>query len=179
MPFSVSSPTGSDDNADKKSGRASRMLRKVSATLSASRKTLAHAISPTVREELEPPSSTTPSRASQYPSEPLVEVGDVNVQFPDTLLWKRRWMSLDSQGFLTLSQTQGSKGMEKTTGLKRFHLSEFRTPFIPEMEVQELPNSVVLDFIEGSGLQVACEDRAGQKRVLQSMSVISKLSFLH
>ena len=79
-------------------------------------------------------------------------------------------MSLDSQGFLLLSQAQSNKGMEKSASNKRYHLSEFRTPFIPEMEAQELPNSVVLDFIEGGGLQIACEDRGGQMRVLQSRS---------
>ena len=79
-------------------------------------------------------------------------------------------MSLDSQGFLILSQAQSNKAMEKSASTKRYHLSEFRTPFIPEMEVQELPNSVVLDLIDGGGLQVACEDRSGQKRVLQSKS---------
>jgi hypothetical protein len=49
------------------------------------------------------------------------------------------------------------------------HMSEFRTPMIPDIEMQELPNSVMLDFIEGSGLQVACEDRGGQARILNSM----------
>ncbi len=34
-------------------------------------------------------------------------MGDVNVQFPDTLLWKRRIMCLDSQGCLILSAIQG------------------------------------------------------------------------
>jgi len=75
-------------------------------------------------------------------------------------------MRLDSQGFLVLTQAQASKGMEKATGVKRYHLSDFRAPYIPEMEAQELPNSVVLDFVEGNGLQVACEDRGGQLRIL-------------
>lgn len=95
-----------------------------------------------------------------------IEIGDVNVQFPDTLLWKRRSISVDSQGFLVVTQAQSNRGMEKSTGVKRYHLSEFRTPFVPEMEAQELPNSVVLDFVEGGGLQVACEDRSGQMRIL-------------
>jgi hypothetical protein len=164
--------TPSNDEEAKKSGRASRMLRRMSSSISSSRKSLAHAISPTVREESEPPQTGTQSLApSQLSQSSLgatvsIEIGDVNVQFPDTLLWKRRSMSIDSQGNLLLLQAQGSKGMEKSTGNKRYHLSEFRTPYIPEMEVQELPNSVVLDFIDGSGLQIACEDRGGQARVL-------------
>ena len=51
---------------------------------------------------------------------------------------------------------------------RRFHMSEFRTPAIPDADMQELPNSVVLDFVEGAGLQVACEDRAGQGSILKS-----------
>jgi hypothetical protein len=97
----------------------------------------------------------------------VVEVGDVNVQFPDTLLWKRRSVRLDSQGFLVLNQAQGSKGIEKSAAVKRYHLSEFRLPFVPDMELEEMPNSVVLDFVDGGGLQIACEDRGGQQRVLQ------------
>jgi hypothetical protein len=110
-------------------------------------------------------------------------MGDVNVQFPDNLLWKRRTMCLDSQGFLILSTVQGVSptmpvpvvGMPRDKHLqagaiKRYHLSDFRPPYTPEMEAQELPNSVVLDFVDGSGLQIACEDRAGQLNVLHSKS---------
>ncbi len=156
------SPTATEETSDKKSNRASRMLRLISGPFSASRKSLAHGLSPTVREESEPPAAT-----SQFPLFNPIEVGDVNVQFPDNLLWKRRSMSIDSQGFLILSQAQSNKGTEKSMAVKRYHLSDFRTPFVPEMEVQELPNSVVLDFIEGGGLQVAVEDRGGQMRLLE------------
>jgi len=82
-------------------------------------------------------------------------------------------MVLDSQGFLILSPalTANGSGKDKTNNgaTRRFHFSEFRMPEIPDVEMQELPNSVVLDFVEGGGLQVACEDRAGQARVLQGM----------
>ncbi|GAO17535.1 hypothetical protein UVI_02003040 [Ustilaginoidea virens] len=104
-------------------------------------------------------------------------MGDVNVQFPDNLLWKRRNMCLDSQGFLILSALPATTG-RPAPGTKRYHVGEFRAPYIPDVEVQELPNSVVLDFIEGSGIQVACEDRNGQLRVLQSkLSAGSQGSF--
>lgn len=77
-------------------------------------------------------------------------------------------MSLDSQGFLILSALPAQNG-RPAQGTKRYHLSEFRPPYIPDVEVQELPNSVVLDFIEGTGIQVACEDRTGQLRVLETL----------
>jgi hypothetical protein len=165
----MSSP-GSEDITEKRSNRASRMFKRMSLTLSSSRKSLANVLSGTLREETEPPVSPGESLSSQHIASPTIEVGDVNVQFPDTLLWKRRAMSLDHQGFLLLSQVRGYKGLEKSAVTKRYHISEFRTPFVPEIELQELPNSVVLDFIEGGGLQVACEDRGGQMRVLQSTS---------
>jgi hypothetical protein len=82
-------------------------------------------------------------------------------------------MLLDSQGYLILSPalTAHSNGKDRSNGgaTRRFHLSEFRTPAIPDVEMQELPNSVVLDFVEGGGLQIACEDRAGQARVLKGI----------
>jgi len=147
------------------------MLRRMSSSISSSRKTIAHVMSPTVREESEPLSS--PARATALPiapSTPGVDIGDVNVQFPDTLLWKRRTMLLDPQGYLIVSPALTAHGNDRDKAnagaVRRYHLSEFRTPVIPDVEMQELPNSVVLDFVEGGGLQVACEDRSAQRHVL-------------
>ncbi|CAM1510022.1 Fc.00g003570.m01.CDS01 [Cosmosporella sp. VM-42] len=164
------SASGDDKSEKKKSSRAGRFMRRLSG-LSSSRGKIASptVISPTVTEEepLEPKvvrPSTTPAPAST-PS--IVSyMGDVNVQFPDNLLWKRRNLCLDSQGFLILSALPAQSG-RAAQGTKRYHLSEFRPPYVPDVEVQELPNSVVLDFIEGSGVQIACEDRAGQMSVLK------------
>lgn len=173
-PTAGSTSSTGDEKADKKSNRASRMMRRMSSSLSASRKTIAHAISPTVREESEPLHiSDAQSLSPSYPSNnsmssSSVDIGDVNVQFPDSLLWKRRSMLLDSQGFLILSPNGNGRDKSNAGATRRFHLSEFRTPCIPDVEMQELPNSVVLDFLEGGGLQVACEDRAGQGRILDS-----------
>jgi hypothetical protein len=47
-------------------------------------------------------------------------------------------------------------------------MSDFKPPYAPDVELQELPNSVVLDIVNGSGLQIACEDRAGQMSILNS-----------
>ncbi|KAK2003767.1 hypothetical protein LX36DRAFT_65947 [Colletotrichum falcatum] len=157
-----------DDNksttSDKKMGRAGRFMRRLSSSLSGGRgKALTPtAISPTVQEE----DVFEVARLQQ----PTIEafMGDVNVQFPDTLLWKRRSMCLDSRGFLILSTVASlTAHNDRGAGVKRFHLSDFRMPYIPDMEIQELPNSICLDFVEGSGLQVACEDRTGQMNVLK------------
>lgn len=163
----------------KSANRASRFMRRLSNTIGA-RKNVAPSITPTVAEEddaavagqYEQQNAVQPHGNGGHQQPIAIYVGDVNVQFPDTLLWKRRTMCLDSQGFLILSAVQGvatARDSKLQAGaIKRYHLSDFRTPYMPEMEVQELPNSVVLDFVDGSGLQIACEDRAGQLNTLHS-----------
>ncbi|ROW12085.1 hypothetical protein VMCG_00531 [Cytospora schulzeri] len=174
-PVAVLSPTSTGDMSEsgdeKKSrdgNRASRFMRRLSSSLSPGRKQTTTAMSPTLAEEngadgeRSPPTRVmTAPAASPTGTTNDAYMGDVNVQFPDTLLWKRRTVSVDSNGFLLLSAVQGvTSNREKQ--LKRYHLSEFKTPYTPEIEVQELPNSVCLDFVSGSGLQIAFQDRAAQ-----------------
>ncbi|OTB20246.1 hypothetical protein K445DRAFT_52168 [Daldinia sp. EC12] len=171
------SGSGDDDKKSEKKSetRASRFMRRLSNSLSGNNKkaTSPH-ISPTVAEEDADQLAASTTDVSQS-SQPAVVayMGDVNVQFPDNLLWKRRSMSLDTQGFLFLSAVQGAaiSGKDKAAaaGVKRYHLSDFRAPYIPDVEIQELPNSVVLDLVEGSCLQIACEDRAGQLNILNTL----------
>ncbi|KAH7144445.1 hypothetical protein B0J13DRAFT_444280 [Dactylonectria estremocensis] len=150
-------------NSDKRKSRAGRFMRRLSGLGSRGKISMPSSISPTVAEEvMEPirPATTGSPAIASY-------MGDVNVQFPDNLLWKRRNLCLDTQGYLIFSALPGQSG-RAAQGTKRYHMSEFRQPYIPDVDMQELPNSIVLDFIEGSGLQVACEDRSGQKSALQS-----------
>ncbi|KAI0593492.1 hypothetical protein F4775DRAFT_496094 [Biscogniauxia sp. FL1348] len=164
------SGSGEDDkgSGDKKSkNRASRFMRRLSNSFGPGRKSVGANISPTVAEE-DPDQLATAPTEKPLPSPPTVTyMGDVDVQFPDNLLWKRRSMCLDSQGFMILSAVQGAAPIvREKAGVKRYHMSDVRTPFIPDVEVQELPNSIVLELVEGSSLQVACGDRAGQMNVL-------------
>lgn len=114
---------------------------------------------------------------SQSSTNTIAEVGDVNVQFPDTLLWKRRSVRLDSAGFLILEPSQGTGSVSMSSaarvGIKKIHLSAFQLPFVPDAEVMEMPNSVVLRYTDGGSiggdLQIACEDRCGQMKVLDGM----------
>lgn len=158
-------------SGDRKSSRAGRFMRRLS-SLSSSKGKVANqtSLSPTVREEDEAIVAQRPATTTNAPS--IVSyMGDVNVQFPDNLLWKRRNLCLDSQGFLILNALPGAaQGSRVAVGNKRYHLSQFRQPYVPDLEIQELPNSVVLDFLEGSGIQLACEDRAGQNKILSSKS---------
>lgn len=169
------SPSVADNNrspsGDNRMSRAGRFMKRLS-TLSGSRSkgsisgpTGLNGLSPT--PEGSPASKAGAERPSTTGTSPWIVsyLGDVNVQFPDSLLWKRRNLCLDSQGFLVLSAlpAQSSRAAQ---GTKRYHLSEFKQPYTPEVEMQELPNSVVLDFVEGTSLQLACEDRTGQMNVL-------------
>ncbi|KAF7547533.1 hypothetical protein G7046_g8973 [Stylonectria norvegica] len=181
-PSATTESSGSGDEAkgsisDKKQSRSARFMRRLSTLSSARGKaTTPTGISSTVTEEeaAEPaPISTTttaakPTHAPTPAGTPSIVsyMGDVNVQFPDNLLWKRRNLCLDSQGFLILSALPAQSG-RAAVGTKRYHLSDLRRPYIPDVEIQELPNSVVLDLIEGSGVQIACVDRAGQMNVLK------------
>jgi hypothetical protein len=143
----------------KKESRTSRLLRRMSSITSSSRKSPFSSLSPVLKEETLP--SDTGVEVAQ-----TIDIGEVNVQFPDTLLWKRRFVRVDDKGYLVL--TPGNVDSSNRNMVKRYHLSEFRTPTLPDEDRQELPNSILLDFLDGSTLQCACESRQGQTFVLQS-----------
>lgn len=157
-------------NDKKGPNRTSRFMRRLSNSLAHRNKGAATAASPSVPEN----TKTKGAAASEAQVGIAADMGEVNVQFPENLLWKRRSMCLDTQGYLVLSAEQASATNSHKEnagpGVKRYHMSEFRRPYAPDVEVQELPNSVVLDLVEGSCLQVACEDRRAQTSVLQGTS---------
>lgn len=163
----TSSPLDSVDEAkeEKRDSRKSRFLRRMSSITSNSRRGVLNSLSPTVTEEEAPPSPAKEEELTPVPPQ-LVDIGEVNVQFPDTLLWKRRFMRIDDQGYIIL--TPGNMDMATRNIVKRYHLSEFRTPCLPDHDRQELPNSIILDFCDGNTLQCACESRQGQIALLQS-----------
>jgi len=104
------------------------------------------------------------------PRPAAIDVGDLNVQFPDTLLWKRRWVEVDGDGFIVLKPIEQGGGVTKGAGkltVKRYHLSDFREPFAPDLERQEMPDSVILDFRDGRTVQLSCGSMAEQRGVLR------------
>ncbi|KLJ06050.1 hypothetical protein EMPG_10530 [Blastomyces silverae] len=149
---------------EKRESRKSRIIRRMSSITSNSRRGLINALSPTLKEEQSQLASLNDESSTPEPPQ-MVDIGEVNVQFPDTLLWKRRFMRIDDQGYLIL--TPGTIDGTARNIVKRYHLSEFRPPFLPDQDRQELPNSIVLDFLDGSTLQCACESRQGQSGILQ------------
>ncbi|SMY21737.1 unnamed protein product [Zymoseptoria tritici ST99CH_1A5] len=183
-----SAGTLNEDNAApsiKEGNMASRFFKRVS-TLGGpkSRKSVA----PSVTSSMSGQGTTISERAEADTSDtpPGVVVGDLNVQFPDSLLWKRRIVSIDDHGALSFSPTQGSTRTNShvarqsiassvdtpimTPGggiaAKRFPLADFKSPTTPDLERQELPHSVVLEFPDGTTLQLACEDAMTQRQVL-------------
>ncbi|KAL6704283.1 hypothetical protein ACN47E_008347 [Coniothyrium glycines] len=147
-----------DEKKDKKESRTSKMFKRMSSSMSSMPwKNSTNNLS------LPEYSMTSTSLSSVREPPPAVHLGDLNVQFPDTLLWKRRWAEIDAMGNIVLSPSRSNeKGV-----IKRYHLSEFRTPYPPDQDRQELPNSVVLDFVDGRTLQCACETYTAQAQVLQ------------
>ncbi|KAL4887440.1 hypothetical protein BJY04DRAFT_175937 [Aspergillus karnatakaensis] len=159
------SETSASSPEEKKESRTSRLLRRMSSITSSSRRSTIGSRSPVVEESTMPPVQEGPKNTVELPA--AVDIGEVNVQFPDTLLWKRRFIRVDSKGYLVL--TPGNIDSSNRSMVKRYHLTEFRTPCLPDEERQELPNSILLDFLDGSTLQCACESRQGQSFVLQTL----------
>ncbi len=189
LPRSASDSSSIADDKIGKESRKARLIRRMSVLTAGSRRSIASAFaSNTLRHE------ESPSGVGQ-PPEPIaelsgevspvdsssgeshahvVDIGDVNIQFPDTLLWKRRFMRIDDQGFLIL--TPPTMEANKRGISRRFHLNDIKKPCLPPLEREELPWSIVLDFEDGTCLQVACESRYAQGQVLRSR--LPKVSIL-
>lgn len=165
--ISQESKSSNERTHERKGSRGSRMLRRMSNSISLGRKTLAEIVSPKIKEEDN--ESLRPQRVPeevrlQTPTH--LEIGELNVQLPDTLLWKRRWVEIDGDGYFVVKPSKSNE-LATTKYTKQFHLSEFRRPFLPDREIEEMPNSVVLDFVDGRTLQCACESGNGQMEVLR------------
>lgn len=179
-------PTKSDasSGAEEKSAKEplkGRLRRRMSVLTAGSRRSIVSAFGSNTQRQEEAASTErqhsgsieensgdlTPTNSSIVESQThVVDIGDVNIQFPDTLLWKRRFMRIDDQGYLILSPP--SIEVNKRGISRRFHLSDFKKPVSPAVEREELPWSILLDFEDGSCLQCACESRYAQSQVLRS-----------
>lgn len=169
--------SGDDKASEKKTSRAGRFMRKLSSFSSGIKSSKTNKApsadesrnNASVNRQQQQPSAAPPAAATNSGEASIVsDLGDVNVQFPDSLLWKRRNLVLDSAGNIILSALP-AQSSRTAVGTKKYHMSEFRQPNVPEVDAQELPNSVVLDFVEGTAIQLACEDRTGQMNVLHGM----------
>lgn len=130
----------------------------------AEKKSLLRRMSSLTRMVRDPAPTAPPVKAPvEAPSKTNLLAGWVNVQLPDTMLWRRKCMKVDSSGWLFLAVTDDENG----PGTRTYHIpSDVRRVKIPDPDEQELPFSVQLDLHQGGTLQCACQNSLEQKEVL-------------
>jgi hypothetical protein len=160
------SDTASISEEKSKTSRTSRLMKRVS-NLTSSRskgqmgsKDQSHPS--TIQEQSEPLRDNSVSESLMH----VIDIGDVNVQFPESLLWKRRFMRIDDQGYLIFSPPMTDANMKSVS--RKYHLSDFNRPSLPDLEREEIAWSIVLDLKDGRCVQCACESKSTQQQVLQS-----------
>ncbi|KAF2838195.1 hypothetical protein M501DRAFT_993055 [Patellaria atrata CBS 101060] len=172
IPRSMSSSSiASDDMREEKresrSKKTSRILKRMSSSLSRPGKSLAQVLSPS-KEKDEYKSARLSSVYEPPPPVVMgVVLGELNVQFPDALLWKYRTVEIDTQGNIVFTPSTHSHEYPRVP--KRFPLQDFRAPYCPDQDSAELPHSVILDFWEGGAIHCAAKDRRGQENVFEEL----------
>ncbi|KAL9029135.1 MAG: hypothetical protein Q9196_002596 [Gyalolechia fulgens] len=124
---------------DKKESRKSRLFKRMSSISAASRRSIASALSPVRKDIKEEPIVEHQEPSRETIQALAVDIADVNIQFPETLLWKRRHMKVDEHGLLVLSASKADNNLKVTP--KRYPFTEFHPPYLPDQDQQELPNS--------------------------------------
>lgn len=156
---------------EKKGSRASRMLKRLSALgTSRSRNKESPLTSPTY----ETPHPETIAELGETPDlstmmRTVVDIGEVNVQFPETLLWKRRFLRVDDQGFLIFAAPVNDSSTRGKS--RKIHLDELYKPALPDREREQMAWSIVLDLKTGGTVQCACESGSAQQSFLKSKSI--------
>ena len=127
------------------------------------KKSLLRRMSSLTRIVREPTPAPAPAPAVEAPAKTTLHAAWVNVQLPDTMLWKRRCIKVDSTGWIFL-------GDEAAPGTRKYHIpSEIRLVRIPDPDEQELRFSIQLDLHEGGILQCACQSSVEQSDLLAGM----------
>ncbi|KXS95408.1 hypothetical protein AC578_6772 [Pseudocercospora eumusae] len=180
--LSTNSLTPTDENNVPKEGsRTSRFFKRMSTLGGPKKKNSSHPMASStslVSNEATSPLRTPPIQRESVATEksdtpPAVVVGDLNVQLPDSLLWKRRIVTIDDAGYLQFAIASAME-IHKGIAQKKFSLSSFTMPYAPDLDRQELDHSVVLEFQDGTAVQVACEDAMTQRQVLSVLKTYWK-----
>ncbi|KAK6536522.1 hypothetical protein TWF281_000750 [Arthrobotrys megalospora] len=170
QPRKEESPPKTADGSPK--SKISPLLRRMS---SSKAKKAASPITPITPITPATPPTTTPVSVAPPPPPPpppvavpvekkVLLTGWVNVQLPNTMFWKRRYLRIDSDTwlYLTLSADENSP----QTG--KYNIKdEVMAAVVPDIDEQELPNSVNLRLIEGGVLACACENDQEQTNILK------------
>ena len=168
---------------ERKESRKTRLFKRMSAISSSSRRSIAQALGPSMKEEpiveRQEPEATNPPVS--------VDFGDLNIQFPDTLV-RTFYSNIGAFTYPTpsfgnedtqrlMAKAFSSYRLPRSTmyvcllsipyfclhfdrtiyliaftfqssrfSSKRYHLSEFRAPYVPDQDRQELPNSKLLAY---------------------------------
>lgn len=151
-----------------KPSRTSRFLKRMSHIGGNKKKTQAN--EPSIQVSAPPPQKQAANRESVADMPPAIVIGDLNVQFPDTGLWKRRWVEIDFAGNLIFTASRPVSSV--TTGkssqgfVTKFNLKELKGPYIPDLDRQEMPHSVLFDLSDGATLSCASEDNMAQRHLM-------------
>ncbi|GAB7347122.1 hypothetical protein MBLNU459_g3246t1 [Dothideomycetes sp. NU459] len=107
---------------------------------------------------------------------PPVVIGDLNVQFPDNLLWKRRWTEIDAVGNVIFTAA-APRANQRTSGfVTKFQMRELSAPYVPDIDAMARPHSVVFDLTDGTGATLTCasEDAMAQRQLLSLLTTYQK-----
>lgn len=120
--------------------------------------------SPPEEKKVENVQPTTPEPKREPAKREWILQGWINVQLPDTMLWRRRCMKVDTEGTLFLGLSED----EMSPPARRFELRrEVGKIEVPDMDEQELPFSVRIVLHNGLGMvQLAGVNGGEQKEVL-------------
>lgn len=162
-PPSISETSSVTDQ--KRPSKTSRMLKRLSG-LGKSRNRDSTLISPT-QESLHP--DTIQEAGELQPDmRHVVDIGEVNVQFADSLLWKRRFLRVDDHGFLIFAPPVNEANVRGKS--RKIHLDELLyKPYLPDREREEMAWSILLDLKSGGTVQCACESNHAQSAVLKML----------
>lgn len=82
-------------------------------------------------------------------------------------------MTIDDSGNLAFAIAQAME-IHRGVAQKKYVLSEFKMPYAPDVDRQELDHSIILEFNDGTALQAACEDSMTQRQVLSILKTYWK-----
>lgn len=174
---SQKSPSETSSMTDeKRASRTSRMLKRLSGLGRSRNRDSVMLTSPT-QESLHPDTIEEQVEATDSTIRHVVDIGEVNVQFPETLLWKRRFLRVDDQGYLIFAPPTNDFSTRGKS--RKIHLDDLHKPTLPDLEREEMAWSILLDVKAGGTFQCACESKPAQSHVLNSewSNELSKDSF--
>ncbi|KAK5951233.1 hypothetical protein OHC33_007651 [Knufia fluminis] len=151
---------------EKRASRTSRMLKRLSGMGKSRNRDSAMLTSPT-QETLHPDTIEEQVERSEPSIRHVVDIGEVNVQFPETLLWKRRFLRVDDEGYLIFAPP--SNDFSTRGRSRKIHLDELHRPTLPDLEREEMAWSIMLDMKAGGTFQCACESKPAQSNFLKML----------